>query len=320
MFSVKIRNMGCPTAVKKRNCSFRVDVFVEKQTEVGENMKKISKILGVLLLIWVALGAVVNTVCAKAIGADYTIWGFNAGWVLIGVAVIIGLLFWAKVLKMPKSVGIKPLAFIVAILLCAGFLMVFVETPTPSASVSGLADMTFNIEASAVTTAGSYYPDTTFDEGSGLFTIPYKANSTSGGLYEHGDNSSYGDDPRLNFSIKGDFPENADDDDLAIIYFEVVNPALYVGSDADNYVLVKTNDKHQATWTDQDGATNTISGWTSGGIEETFTVTLDLELYEAGLATASVFDPEVMNIKFHNKANTWSESFQISFVCSETWT
>ena len=171
-----------------------------------------------------------------------------------------------------------------------------------------------------MTTAGTYYPDTTFDEASGLFTVPYKANTTSDLLQEHGDNSSYSDDPRINFSIKTDFPDDADDQDLAIIYFEVVNPALYTESDQDKYVLVKSVDVHQAIWTDQDSGTSTISGWTSGGIEETLTLDLDLELFETGLAQADVFDGVVMNIKFHNKANTWSETFQIQFICTEHWT
>ena len=282
-------------------------------------MKKIHKIIGMLLVAILTIGASAITASAKAIGSDYTIWGFNAGWVLIGIGIVVGLLFWSKLVKMPKSIGLKPVAGIIACMLVVGFAMVFVETPAPSAEITGLADLTFDIEASATTTDGSYYPDTTFDEASGLFTVPYKANTTSDLLHEHGDNSSYGDDPRLSFSIKADFPDDACDDDLAIIYFEVTNPDLYVESDADNYVLVKSDDKHQATWTDQDGATSTISGWTSGGIEETLNLTVDLELYETGLAQADVFDGVVMNIKFHNKANTWSESYQIAFICTESW-
>lgn len=282
-------------------------------------MKRKMNILGMLSMIALAVGASAVTVSAKAIGAGYKIFGFEAGWILVGVSVVLILMFASKIIKMPKSIGIKPVAFIIAVMLIAGLAMVFVETPTPTASTTGLADLEFDIEASAITTQGSYYPDTTFDEASGLFTIPYKCNTTSDLLYEHGDNSSYSDDPRLNFSIKADFPDDADDDDLAIIYFEVVNPDLYTESDPDNYVLVKTDDKHQAIWTDQDGGENTISGWTTGGIEETLTVTLDLELYETGLAQADVFDGVVMNIKFHNKANTWSETFQVNFVCTENW-
>jgi len=302
-----------------------VDTLPDRSMDWGRGdrkMKKTQKILGMLLVVLIAIGASAITASAKAIGADYTILGFNAGWVIIVAAIVIGLLFASKIVKMPETIGIKPIAILVAVMAVAGIAMVIVETPTAPAEISGLADLEFNIEASADTTSGTYYPDTTYDEASGLFTIPYKANTTSDDLYEHGDNSSYVGataDPRLNFSIKADFPDDADDTDLAIIYFEVVNPALYTASDPDNYVLVKTDDEHQAVWTDQDGGTNTISGWTSGGIEETFTVSLDLELYEVGLAQADVFDGVVMNLKFHNKANTWSESFQIQFICTEHW-
>lgn len=272
-----------------------------------------------LLLVAVAIGASAITVSAKALGENLTILGVNGGWAFLIIGIAIGLLFASGMLKMPKSIGIKPVAVIVAVMVGVGSLMLVAQIPTPVAEATTLEDLEFAIEASAVTTAGSYYPDTSFDESSGLFTIPYKANTTSDLLREHGDNSSYGDDPRLNFTIKADFPADATDDDLAKIYFEIVNPALYTESDPDNYVLVKTDDEHQAVWTDQDGGTNTGSGWTSGGIEETFTLNLDLELFETGLAQADVFDGVVMNIKFYNQGNTWSETFQIYFVCTETW-
>lgn len=283
-------------------------------------MKKTQKILGMLIVFLLAIGASAITASAKAIGEDYTILGMNAGWVLIIVGVVLGLLFASKLLQMPKSIGLKPVAIIVALMLAIGIAMVAVQTPTITADVTGLANMEFSIEASAVTTAGSYYPDTTYNEASGTFLVPYGCNTTSDLLFEAGDNSSYTDDPRLNFSIKADFPDNADDDDLAIIYFEVVNPALYTESDADNYVLVKTDDEHQAVWTDQDGGTNTISGWTSGGIEETLILSLDLELYETGLAQADEYDQNVLSIRFHNKANTWSETFTVSFLNQHAFT
>ncbi|GAI00274.1 unnamed protein product, partial [marine sediment metagenome] len=35
---------------------------------------------------------------------------------------------------------------------------------------------------------------------------------------------------------------------------------------------------------------------------------------------ADELDGVMMNLKFYNKANTWTESFQIYFVCTDTWT
>jgi len=277
-------------------------------------MKKTQKVVGMLVVFLLALGASAITASAKAIGADYTIFGYNAGWVLVIIGVAIGILFASKMLQMPKSIGLKPIVVIVALTLVGGLMMVFVETPAPTAEISGLSDLEFDIEGSAITTAGSYYPDTSFDDSSGQFLVPYGCNTTSDLLFEADDNSSYSDDPRLSFTIKTDLPADADDTDLAIIYFEVTNPTLYTESDADNFVLTKTDDIHQATWTDQDGATNNISGWTSGGIEETLTLTLDLNLYETGLAQADEYDANVLNIKFHNKANTWSETFTVVFM------
>src|SRR4030042_2432367 len=282
-------------------------------------MRKTQKIFGMLLTLLLAIGASAITVSAKAIGEDYTIMDFNAGWVLVAIALIVAFIFASKIVKMPKNIGMRPVIGIVALMLVIGLALVFVETPIPTtAEVTGLSDLEFDIEASAVTTDGTYYPDTRYSEATGIFTVPYGANTTSDTLLEDGDNSSYTDDPRLNFTIKADFPDNEDDNDLAIIYFEVTNPTLYV-DDSDNYVLVEDDDERQAIWTDQDGITSTIEGWTSGGIEEILTVTLDLELYEAGLSQADAYDDHILNIRFHNKANTRSETFQVVFECTGTW-
>lgn len=285
-----------------------------------EKMRKTQKIIGMLIVCLLAIGASAITVSAKAIGEDYTIMGYNAGWVLLIIAIGIALLFASKIVKMPKSIGMKPIAGLIALLFVIGIAMVFVETPSLEVrEEAGLSNLTFDIEASAVTTAGTYYPDTVFNEATNIFTVMFGANTTGDTLLENGDNSSYTDDPRLNFTIKADLPADADDNDLAIIYFEVVNPTLYTESDADNYVLTKTDDKHQAIWTDQDGITSTVSGWTSGGIEEILSVTLDLELYEAGLAQLDQGDSVALNLRFHNKANTWSESFTVLFQCTGSW-
>jgi len=284
-----------------------------------KNMKKI--IIGMLITMLLAIGASIS-VSAKAIGADYTIMGYNAGWVLIILGIGVGLLFASKLVTMPKSIGMKPLVGFVAIMMVAGLMMVFVDTPTP-ASATTLGSIEFDIEASALTTDGSYYPDTTFDESSNMFTIPYVLDISAGTINESADNSAYTggatQDPHMKFIIKADFPADATDDDLAKIYYEVVNPTLYIKSDPDNYVLVKTDDVHQATWHDQDASYTNVSGWTSGGVEETFTVWLRLELYEAGLAKADVYKNAVLSIRFFNQDNTWSESFSVNFICTKAW-
>jgi len=283
-----------------------------------KNMK--TKIVLAMLSVFALLQAVVSTVAAKAVGDGYQIMGYNAGWIFLGIGVVLVVLFATKILSIPKSIGVKVVAGMIAIPLVLGSVMVFVETPSaPAATVTGLADMEFEISASAVTTDGTYYPDTTFDDGTNIFTVPYRYNETSDTLTEHTDNSTYGDDPRLSFTIKPELQDDSDDDDLAVIYFEVTNPTAYTGSDADNYVLVKTDDIHQARWTDDDGGVTNITGWSSGGVEETQTVTLDLELYETGLAQATVLESTSLTLKFSNKAGTWTESFTVQFIPTFSW-
>ena len=282
-------------------------------------MEKTKKILGVLTIVLLAIGASAVTASAKAIGDDYTILGYNAGWVILIIGVVIGLLFASKILKMPKSIGLKPIAFFVAVLVVVGLAMVFVQGPTPTAEVSDLANMEFTIEAEALHTDGTHYPDTTYDEASNLFTVPFRVNDTTNALHEHGDNSTVNDataDPWMNFTIKAVFPDDADDNDLAQINFEITNPTLFAGSDADNYALTYNGDEHEAWWIDNGGINMTVSGDTGGGIEEVMWVNLRLNWYETGLAEATNFDPLVLNVRFFNNAGTWSETYQIQLICT----
>jgi len=280
-------------------------------------MKKRNKILMTLLFALAMVEAVVNTVCATTLGADYTIMGFPAGWILVIIGVVVGALFVFKLLKVPeKLTGVVALILIVMILV--GLAMVFVETPAEITEASGLSTLEFSIEAEALTTDGTYYPDTTYDESSGMFTIPYRSNLTGDSIYEHGDNSSYTDHPVLNFTIKADF-DDATDDDLAKIHYEITNPSQHVGTDTDNYVLIKKSNEFMAWWIDQDAGNSTVTGYTSGGIEETLWVNLHMQLYGAGLSQADLLEPTVLNIKFSNPAGTWSETFTVQFISTHEW-
>lgn len=281
-------------------------------------MKKPQKIIMMLLAVLLAIGASAVTASAKAIGDDYTVYGYNAGWIFLIIGGALVLVFATKIVKMPKSVGLKIPAAIVAGLFVIGGVMIGV-TVAPSANViseNGMPDMQFQIEGSVPT---GHYPDTRYDKASGIFTIPYRANTTSDLIKYDSTNATYVLDPYINFTIKPEFPDTADDDSLSVIYFAVTNPTLYTGSDSDNLVLTKTSNEYQAIWTDQDGATSTVSGWTGGHITDTLTLALHLDLYQTGLAQADEYSTVVLSINFHNKANTWSESFQVALTCTESW-
>lgn len=283
------------------------------------------KIIGKLLIYCVLLWAVIMTAItatAEKIGDGYELAGIQVGWILLVIAVIVGFLLLTKLIKLPK--GTTWVGIVIFIMFIAGIFMVAVDKPTASITdTDDMGDLTFDIEASALTTDGTYYPDTTFTEGSGgkggVFIVPYHGNLSNDLLYEHGDNSSYGDDPVLQFVCDPDYPSDATSKNLGKIYFTITNPDIYVGSDPDNRVLTETNDVVQATWTDQDGLTDMVDGWASRALPNPITLNLTLNLYETGLAQADVFDPEVLYVKFYNGDNTWSESFTVQFVCTDSW-
>lgn len=284
-------------------------------------MEKISKkIIGKLLIYWAIIFAVIMTavtVSAKKVGDGYSVYGIQLGWVLIVLFGIIGFLILTKMVKLPK--GTVWFSFIVLILFIAGIFMVAVDVPTATITdTQGLGNMDFDITASALTTAGVYYPDTTFDDVSNVFIVPFHANRTSDLLKEHGDNSTYSDDPVLQFVCDPDYPADATEG-YSKIYFTITNPDLYVGSDPDNRVITETNDIVQLTWTDQDGNTDMVSGWASRALPTAITLNLTLNLYETGLAQSDVFDPDILYIKFYNADNTWSESYTVQFVCTDYW-
>ena len=281
-----------------------------------ERTKK--NILVTLLLVFAVLEAVVATVSAKALGEGYMVGDYALGMVLIAVgvivAIIIGIASMGGFVEIPEK-ATKPLIGVIAVIIVAGLLLTVVQTPAEIVDTSTLDDLEFTIEAEALHTGGTHYPDTSFDKSSGHFTVPFRINTTSDTLCEHTDNSSYTDDPFMNFTIRADFTGDYDDNDLAKCHFKIVNPSLYVGTDADNTVLTKdADDEYEAWWVDGDGINSTLTGWVSGGVEEVFWVNLQLNLNEAGLAEATLLKPYLMTMEFYNPGGTWSEQFTVEFM------
>jgi len=278
-------------------------------------MKKKINVIGMLTALLLALfGAGVAS--AKAVGEDYSVYGYNFGYVILGLAIALIFIFilMKEVAKVPKHVT---KVFIIAILamLTVGGIMSFV-TVAPTASVTptnGLPDMQFSITPSVPT---GHYPDTTFDKASGVFTVPFRANTSSHTIRYAAANTTYALHPVLNFTIVPEFPDSASALDLSLIYFEITNPSIAVGDDATHYAITKTDGIFQAKFTDQDGAVSYVSGWTGGGITSTLTVSLDLSLYGTGLSYSTKFSPTVLDLTFHNKANSWSQTYQIALVAT----
>jgi len=263
---------------------------------------------------------VTTTVSAATFGDTYPVWGYNLGYVLIGLAIL--LIIGAYALKMFKTIQ-KPMYIFGVFMVMGGLICAGVQLPAVTETGTVAASVDWDVDASALTTAGTYYPDTTFEDyssGGGQFVVPYGANTSSNTLNEDGDNSTYSDDPVLQFVCEPDAPEGSLTTEMFTIYFEIINPDLYCASDADNRVITETSDIVQATWTDDDGNTDMVSGWVKTTANDPVTINLTLYLYEAGLSEATLFEPNTLQFRLYNKAGTWSESFTVSFMMTTSWT
>ena len=283
-----------------------------------EKIKKMyMKIMAACLLL---LGLVTTTVSAATYGEAYPFFGFNLGYALIVLAIVlIGIGYAIKNAEIIK----KPLYGIGVVMIMFGLFFAGIPIPAVTETADVTASVDWDVDASALTTAGTYYPDTTFEDyasGGGQFVVPYGANTSSNALYEDGDNSSYSDDPVLQFVCEPDAPEGSLTTEMFTIYFEIINPDLYCGSDADNRVITETSDIVQATWTDDDGNTDMVSGWVKTTANDPVTINLTLNLYEAGLSEATLFEPNTLQFRIYNAAGTWSESFTVSFMMTTSWT
>lgn len=120
-------------------------------------MKKISKISMVMIFLGSLLG-LVNTVSAKAIGADYSMFGIELGWclIIIGIIVlIIGAVFLSK--KVASKLGVP----MVAIILIGAFISFAQVADVPVAVTDQIVDgWTISGKDSACGTCTATWDDT----------------------------------------------------------------------------------------------------------------------------------------------------------------
>lgn len=283
-------------------------------------MKKTQKLyMKITIACLLLLGLVTSTVSATTLGDTYPVWGWNLGYVIIGLAVVLCLIGYG--IKQFSKVQ-KPMYVVAVIMVMAGLVFSGVQMPATTETGDVTASVSWDVDASALVTDGTYYPDTTFEDytsGGGQFVVPYAANLTSDALYEDGDNSSYSDDPVLQFVCEPDAPEGTLTTEMFTIYYEVTNPDLYVASDSDNRVITETSDIVQATWTDDEGNEDMVTGWVKTTANDPVTINLTLELYEAGLQLATLFEPNTLRLRLYNAAGTWSEDYTVSFILTDSW-
>ena len=144
-------------------------------------MKKIkAKIMGILALVLVFIGASAELVSAKTLGDGMSIMGYNAGYVLIIVGIVAALIVAMTKIAPAKS---KPMVYgIAAVLIIGGLALAFVnveETATGDTTASGCQD--FDLSVSTLTSGDGWITGTVWDEDTKTLTIPLTVSDSSDG-------------------------------------------------------------------------------------------------------------------------------------------
>lgn len=235
--------------------------------------------------------------------------------------------------------GINPVAagVIGVLLIVPGFMWgIYPYLDTPPAQIAGeditvIVDDTGTVQYptfeitpaySNETTAGSKGPaKLNIDEDT--FTLPFVANTTQHDIYQGNGSATSGAgtswwDPKVQFDVSPVPFAGANADDLATIFFEILEPELEVdaASSGPYYTFVKTGGKRQIEWTTA-GSSSTID-YTSGSRTMLMTgnvsLQLTLELDEASLSRMqTTYDTMTFHAKFSNGGG-WSETFTFTLI------
>jgi hypothetical protein len=149
------------------------------------------------------------------------------------------------------------------------------------------------------------------------FTLPFIANTTQHDIYKE-DNTSWMD-PEIQFAIKPIPFAGATQDDLATIYYEVVEPEYDIDAATAGpyYLFVKTSGNRQIEWHSVNGAVGAnefVSGSATMLMTGNETMQLYLETDEGSLSRMQTeYDSITIHVKFSNGAG-WSETFWLDFV------
>jgi hypothetical protein len=227
----------------------RKNPIVEEQIQKVERMNK--KLIMLLTTMFVLLiGAGADVVCAKALGDDFSVMGYNLGWILLGIGVFVGLLF--IILKSAKLVtGKATKAFVlpVIIILLLGIALVGVQyEPAATGQVVGTECPVFKITATPVITGNNYIGGTSgnadpqWDKDNLVYTVPIKIDSAANGRL----NESI---IALNFTLDPLSTSDMTADTMATIHMKSDYDTVYNDKD----VFSKFNNYYCVNWTSDAG-------------------------------------------------------------------
>lgn len=139
-----------------------------------------TKVVNCMLVIAV-LAMFVGTVSAETLGEQYTIMGYNGGWGVLVLGILVGLV--AAMFKMAKAIK-GPLLAIAAVMIVGGLVMATVSVPdAPVADTTSTDCCDFEITGSAIASGGDFITSTTWDQTTKTLTVPLTvADSSDGNL------------------------------------------------------------------------------------------------------------------------------------------
>lgn len=268
--------------------------------------------LWLLMLVALVVGAG-HSVSAEALGDGYSVMGINLGWALIGLAVLIVVLGWVDVLNKKVMKAATP---VVALLLIVGLALAFVqvEDTTDTGTIDTVTGVTFDIDPTDPCVGGGFIDDVTWNDAETICTIPLEI--TGSGELD-------GNLTALNFTITPIAPSGSDSTNLATVYFESDYLMKYSGE----YVLEENSDTYFANWTHRSGTKDQTTDDYSGS--ETMLLTENGYAnisYAFDSGTSDIFSAELdsigdqvsWSIRFHNADNTWSQTFTVLAMVTET--
>lgn len=271
--------------------------------EVGERMKKPNVLIMMLVSsILTIVGSI--TASAESVGAGYTIFGYSAGWVFIGIAVIVIALILLKVL----STEIAKKAWAVAVaLLFVGLILVAVQTPTATTTTTTEDSCPdFEITGTAVTSGTDYITTTVWDEDTLTLTVPLTVqDSSDGNLTCHKTGLNLTFDP-----VGSGYTA----DDITTVKFSSDYLMKYGGE----YILDEDSTGYLAVWTTNDGTeyyddqmdiTADSSDWAQ--IDFTF-----VNATSGSWVTEldAIGDSKTWYISCSNDCGTWSETITVTAI------
>lgn len=280
-------------------------------------MKNRKYILAITALFMMLVTTTIS-VCAEALGDGWTVGGYNPGWILVGIAIVVALIGIIGYGDYKKFGTVAVVALLIGVFL----LIPYETTETPVATITDSDECCdFEITGSVVASGTDYIGDSsspatsdpTWDDDTLVFTVPlYVADSSDGQLGAHNTGLN------LTFDPVG---SGKTSDDICTIHFSS-DYSMKLGGEE---ILDEDSTGHQAIWTvpTSDGTTTkyhdhsldvTANDDTWAQIDYTFNnnsagnwVT---ELDQIG-------DTVTWYITAQNDCGTWSETIAVQCIVTD---